>query len=95
MVWEIKRDEVDRWTGNAITNVSPNTPEQQAVVDEMNCEFDTAAYIIDVWERRSPGCTAGAPREQVEREVLHFMRSHGIITVTDYENFLIKDQQTE
>lgn len=95
MTWDIKRDEVDRWTGNAITNVSPNTPEQQAVVDEMNCEFDTAAYIIDVWEKHSPGCTAGVPREQVEHKVLSFMRQHGIITVTDYENFLIREKQTQ
>lgn len=32
----IKRSEVDRWTGNAITNVSKNTPAQQKVVDEWN-----------------------------------------------------------
>ena len=33
---KIKRSEVDRWTGNAITNVSKNTPEQQRAVDEAN-----------------------------------------------------------
>lgn len=33
---KIKRGEVDRWTGNAITNVSKNTPEQQRIVDEIN-----------------------------------------------------------
>ena len=33
---KIKRGEVDRWTGNAITNVSKNTPEQQRAVDEIN-----------------------------------------------------------
>lgn len=33
---KIKRSEVDRWTGNAITNVSKNTPEQQRAVDEIN-----------------------------------------------------------
>lgn len=33
---KIKRGEVDRWTGNAITNVSRNTPEQQRAIDEMN-----------------------------------------------------------
>lgn len=33
---KIKRGEVDRWTGNAITNVSKNTPEQQRAIDEMN-----------------------------------------------------------
>ena len=33
---KIKRGEVDRWTGHAITNVSKNTPEQQRAVDEIN-----------------------------------------------------------
>ena len=33
---KIKRSEVDRWTGNAIVNVSKNTTEQQKAVDEMN-----------------------------------------------------------
>lgn len=92
MVWEIKRDEVDRWTGNAITNVSPNTPEQQAVIDELNTEFDTAAYIIADMEQQNPGCTTNTPREKVELDVLRFMRNHGIITVADYENFHTKEQ---
>lgn len=93
MVWEIKRDEVDRWTGNAITNVSPNTPEQQALVDEINTEFQTAAHIIAELEKESPGCATGVSKQTVERDVLQFMRSHGIVTVTDYENFLIKEQE--
>lgn len=33
---KIKRGEVDRWTGNAITNVGKNTPEQQKLADEIN-----------------------------------------------------------
>lgn len=33
---KIKRGEVDRWTGNAITNVGKNSPEQQKLVDEIN-----------------------------------------------------------
>ena len=33
---KIKRGEVDRWTGNAITNVSKSTPEQQKAIDEIN-----------------------------------------------------------
>lgn len=92
MVWEIKRDEVDRWTGNAITNVSPNTPEQQAAIDEINTEFDTASYIIANMEQQNPSCTANTPREKVELDVLQFMRNHGIITIADYEKFLIKEQ---
>ena len=88
----IKRSEVDRWTGNAITDVSTNTPEQQVAVDEINTEFRTAAYIIADMEQQNPGCTTNTPREKVELDVLQFMRNHGIITVTDYENFLVKDQ---
>ena len=95
MTRDIKRDEVDRWTGNAITNVSPNTPEQQAVIDELNTEFDTAAYIIADMEQQNPGCTTNTPREKVEQDVLQFMRNHGIITVSDYEKFFSKDQQTK
>lgn len=33
---KIKRSEVDRWTGHAITNVSKNTTEQQKAIDEAN-----------------------------------------------------------
>ena len=33
---KIKRGEVDRWTGHAITNVGKNSPEQQRLVDEIN-----------------------------------------------------------
>ena len=31
-----KRSEVDRWTGDAITNVGKNTPTQQRAIDEAN-----------------------------------------------------------
>jgi len=30
----------DRFTGNAISNVSINTPEQQKIVDEWNAQFE-------------------------------------------------------
>ena len=33
-------DVPDRFTGNAIVNVSPNTPEQQKAIDEMNAELE-------------------------------------------------------
>lgn len=31
---------IDRWSANAIVNVSPNTPEQQALIDEINAQLD-------------------------------------------------------
>ena len=31
-----KRNDIDRFTGQAITSVSKNTPEQQRAVDEIN-----------------------------------------------------------
>lgn len=31
---------IDRFSGHAITNVSPNTPEQQRLIDEINREYD-------------------------------------------------------
>lgn len=33
-------DVPDRFTGNAIVNVSPNTPEQQKAVDEANAALE-------------------------------------------------------
>ena len=33
-------DVPDRFTGSAIVNVSPNTPEQQKVIDEINAELE-------------------------------------------------------
>lgn len=33
-------DVPDRFTGNAIVNVSPNTPEQQRAIDEINAELE-------------------------------------------------------
>jgi len=31
---------IDRWNCNAIVNVCPNTPEQQALIDELNVQLD-------------------------------------------------------
>lgn len=36
-------DVPDRFTGNAIVNVSPNTPEQQKAIDEINAELDAGS----------------------------------------------------
>ena len=33
---KIKRGEVDRWTGNAITSFTAHSPEQKKAIDEMN-----------------------------------------------------------
>ena len=33
-------DVPDRFTGNAIVNVSPNTPEQHKAIDEINAELE-------------------------------------------------------
>lgn len=41
-----KRNEVDRFTGNAITSVSRNTPEQQKIVDELNARSDKRKVTI-------------------------------------------------
>ena len=36
MAGKIKRSDVDRFSGHAITTVSKNTPEQQKAVNEIN-----------------------------------------------------------
>lgn len=56
---------------------------------------DTAQYISAEWEQELPGCTAKDPPEKVRAAILNFMRCHGIQTIEDYENSLIKDQQTK
>lgn len=56
---------------------------------------DTARYIAAEWEMELPGCTANDPFEKVRAAILDFMRCHGIQTIEDYENSLIKDQQTK
>lgn len=57
--------------------------------------ISTAEYIAASWEQETPGCTTGDPPEKVQAVILDFMRCHGIQTIEDYENSLIKDQQTE
>jgi len=36
---KVKRKDVDRFTGQAITNVGKNTPAQQRAVDAINAAF--------------------------------------------------------
>lgn len=72
----------------------PQPDRHRAQVPE-NVLHDTARYIAAEWEKELPGCTANDPPEKVQTVILDFMRCHGIQTIEDYENSLIKDQQTE
>lgn len=48
------------------------------------------AYIVDEWERESPGTTANVDPAVLQRDLLRFMRQSGIKTIADYEEMLIK-----